>query len=72
MIIQKIKTIKPGTIIPKPEAKKDFIVKGWGTRRGEPALIYLIPNHNYPDKPFQKGITISEFIEAYNWKTRNR
>src|SRR5207247_3990394 len=26
--------IIPGTIIPKPQARADFIVKGWGSRRG--------------------------------------
>jgi len=57
--------ITVGTVIPKPDAKKDFIVKGWGKRRGEDALIYFIPNHKNPDKPYQKGITKSEFEESY-------
>lgn len=67
MIIQKIKQqIHPGMIIPKPEATANFKVKGWGMRRGEPALAYLIPNHGQPEYPYQKGITTSEFESAYN------
>ena len=31
MIVEKIRaSIRPGTIIPKPEGKADFRVKGWG------------------------------------------
>ncbi len=55
----------PGTVIPKPRAIANFVVKGLGTRRGEEALIYLIPNHKNPDRPYQKGITKSEFDTAY-------
>jgi hypothetical protein len=35
--------ITPGTIIPKPQARADFIVKGWGVRpaRTRPARLYL-------------------------------
>lgn len=66
-IIQSIKSkIKPGIIIPKPSAKSDFIIKGWGTRRKEEALIYLIPNHHNPTKPYEKGINISEWLISYN------
>ena len=66
MIVDKIKaSIKPGTIIPKPEAQGKFIVAGWGQRRSEPALIYSIPNHNNPASPYHKGITVSEFEKAY-------
>lgn len=47
MIFDRIVKIAPaGTVIPKPKARKDFIVKGLGTRRGEEALIYLIPKNN--------------------------
>ena len=56
--------ITPGTLIPKPKAKGGFIVKGWGIRRGENALIYLIPNWTEPTKPHQKGITTSEWKQA--------
>jgi hypothetical protein len=59
------KRITPGTIIPKPQAKADFIVKGWGIRRGERALIYTIPNHNNPARPYLKGITASEWDLAF-------
>lgn len=65
MIIEKIRNLKPGTIIPKPRATADFRIKGWGKRRGEVALIYWVPNHKNPAKPLVKGITISEFSRAY-------
>lgn len=57
--------VLPGTVIPKPEAKADFVVKGWGRRRGEPALVYTVPNHRNPSRPYEKGIAISEFESAY-------
>ena len=56
----------PGTVIPKPEAHGDFLVKGWGRRRGERALIYTIPNHRDKKRPYQKGIAESEWIKAFN------
>lgn len=59
------KSAPPGTVIPKPEATADFVVKGWGTRRGESALVYCIPNHQQPGKPYEKGITVSEFKKAF-------
>ncbi|HEX2797863.1 MAG TPA: hypothetical protein VHN38_12345, partial [Immundisolibacter sp.] len=67
MIVQRIRTsIAPGTVLPKPQAKADFVVKAWGRRRGEAALVYLIPNHNDPSKPYQKGITESDFEKAFS------
>ena len=67
MIVERIKAaISFGTVIPKPEAKADFVVKGWGKRRGESALIYFIPNHRDSNKPHQKGITESEFEKAFS------
>ena len=66
MIIKQLKElVHNGTVIPKPDAKADFVVKCWGKRRGENALIYFIPNHNKPNKPYQKGITESEWRKAY-------
>ncbi len=56
----------PGTVIPKPQARGDFIVKGWGMRRGKRALIYTIPNHTNPRKPYEKGITASEWTQAFD------
>ncbi len=56
----------PGTIIPKPQARKAFRVKGDGTRRGQPALIYTIPNHNDPRHPHEKGVTYAELERAYS------
>jgi len=67
-IIQEIREkIHPGTVIPKPQSKADFKVKGWGNRRGEHALIYLIPNHNNQLKPYQKGVNISEWEKVYTY-----
>ena len=63
-VISLMKRWSNGTVIPKPEAVGVFKVKGWGKRRGEDALIYLIPNQN-GGKPYQKGITVSEFRAAY-------
>jgi hypothetical protein len=59
-------SITPGIIIPKPQAKGNFIVKGWGKRRGEHALIYIIPNHRMPSKPYEKGIAASEWGQAFD------
>ena len=56
----------PGTVIPKPEARGDFVVKGWGRRRGERALIYTIPNHSAFGRPHQKGINESEWVKAFD------
>lgn len=56
--------IRPGTVIPKPKARGEFVVKGWGWRRDERALIYLVPNHKNPSRPYQKGITVSEWKMA--------
>ena len=64
-ILSKVKHLSPGTVIPKPEAKVDFTIKGWGKRHGEAALIYLIPNHSDPRKPHEKGITAGEWEQAY-------
>ena len=66
-ILHRIETmVTPGTVIPKPKARADYTVKGWGRRRGERALIYRIPNHKNPDCPYEKGITESEFVKAFN------
>lgn len=54
---------RQGLEIPKPKAKAPFRIKGLGTRRGEPALIYTIPSHT-GRKPYEKGITLTEFEKA--------
>lgn len=65
-IVQEIMAkVAVNTVIPKPEARADFLVKGWGKRRNEPALVYKIPNHKNPNKPHEKGITVSEWRQAY-------
>ena len=70
MIIDKIRDrMRPGVVIPKPEAKESFTITGWGRRRGEEALIYNVPNHSNPSKPHQKDITVSEFEKAYRQLT---
>ena len=66
VIIQKIKEIPIGTVIPKPKAKSDFLICDWGTRRGKEALIYSIPNHKNPSKPIKKGVNVDEFNLAFN------
>ena len=50
--------VKPGTPIPKPESDTS-VVKGWGKRRGEPALIYTMKGGH------EKGITESEWRCAF-------
>ena len=52
-------------MIPKPQARSEFKVKGWGTRRGQRALIYTIPNHSNPAFPHEKGVTCAEWEQAY-------
>ena len=65
MIVGRIRrSVTAGTVIPKPEAEADFVVKAWGRRRGETAPVYSIPNHRNPSKPYEKGITESEFEKA--------
>ncbi|MCG6258646.1 hypothetical protein, partial [Vibrio furnissii] len=55
-----------GLVIPKPEAKADFVIKGIGRRRGEEALIYRIPSHSEKAPFYEKGVTLSEFQLAYS------
>ena len=65
-IVSRIETeIIPGTIIPKPGTDREYRVKGWGRRRGERALMYWIPNLNNPARPYQKGVTVSEWEQAF-------
>ncbi len=61
--IRKLADYSAGGKIPKPEAKGAFCIKGMGMRRGEEALIYTIPSHT-GRKPYEKGITITEFSVA--------
>jgi hypothetical protein len=66
VIFEEIKICaRPGMMIPKPLTKNEFLIKGWGKRRGESALIYTIPNHKHPSRILEKGITISEFEKAF-------
>lgn len=59
-VFERALALPPGTVIPKPEAKGDFTVKGPGKRRREEALIYFVPN-NKGGKPQEKGVNRSEF-----------
>lgn len=59
-----LKNLEPGTLIPKPKSQS-HIIKGWGNRREEEALIYCIPNQKHPFKPSEKGITLSEWTKAF-------
>jgi len=54
-----------GTVVPKPRARGEYIIKRLGKRRGERALIYTIPSHKNPQKPYEKGVTVSEIQQAY-------
>ena len=66
-IVELIKqNVTPGTVIPKPAARADFVVKRWGRRRGESALVYTIPNHRNESRPYEKGITESEWTNAHD------
>ena len=58
--------IPDGTVLPKPKTSQPYYTKGWGRRRGEPALVYFIPNRGNPKNPYEKGITETEFKLAYN------
>ena len=65
-ILVKILTIAtPGLDIPKPSARGAHKIKGWGRRRNERALIYKIPNHSKPSSPHEKGVTESEWEQAF-------
>ena len=63
------RTVTPGTVIPKPEARANSVAKRWGRRRGERALVYTIPNHRDERRPSEKGITESEWVQAYGHLT---
>jgi len=65
--LKNLRQIQPGTIIPKPAAHGDFSVKGWGRRADQDALVYLIPNHTNPSKPYEKGITLAEWVASYDY-----
>ena len=65
-VIEEIQRVAgPGRAIPTPEAHGHFIVKGWGRRWGERALVYYVPNRRDPSRPGQKGITESEWARAF-------
>lgn len=66
LLNQILRIAPPGTAIPKPSATGKYLVKGRGKRRGEDALVYFIPNRSDNDKPHEKGITASEFEQAYS------
>ena len=72
-IVDRIRSeIKAGDIIPKPAAKEDFTVKGWGRSRGKAALVYYIPSHTHPDKPSTKRVTDADFEATYDRLVGNR
>ena len=56
----------PGVEIPKPETDSVYRVKGWGNRRGERALIYLIPPRTNRRQASEKGVTESEWKQSYD------
>lgn len=59
------RVVRPGTVIPKPQARAEFRVEGWRVSRGERALVYSIPNHADPSNPHKKRIRRSDFEQAY-------
>ena len=65
-----LKKAPPGTVIPKPHGGT-FKVKGQGMRRGEDSVVYFIPNHREPTKPYEKGIRASELERAYDRLTKS-
>ncbi|HEY6348199.1 MAG TPA: hypothetical protein VI636_02195 [Candidatus Angelobacter sp.] len=68
MIFREIKAqAQPGTAIPETS----YRVKGIGKRRGEDALVYLIPNRKASSSPHQKGVTGLEFERAYQHLTED-
>lgn len=66
ILVEIEKRIAPGSLIPKPNTDNEYLVKGWGRRRGERALIYTIPNLKIPNRPYEKGVTTSEWVQAYD------
>jgi hypothetical protein len=67
MIEKRLRAVaSPGTVIPKPRAKRGFRVKGDGTRRSRPALIYTIPNI-----PIRRGPT-RKASRTRSWSERMR
>jgi hypothetical protein len=73
-LISRLERLTPGTVIPKPEARSEIRIKGWGKRRGEKAPIYFIPknsrNGDYPSRgeaqgSYQQGVTSGEWEQAF-------
>lgn len=64
-IMSEIESLAVGTGIPKPNSQSTTTIAGWGTRRGERALIYAMKNHKDSTKPYKKGVTILEMQKAY-------
>jgi len=65
-IVERIRReVRSGTAIPKPRSTEPHVVKGWGTRRGESALIYLVPNRRDPSRPYEKGVNETEWRLAW-------
>lgn len=53
--------VQENAVVPKPKSENLFRILRVGKRRGEPAIIYSIPNHKNESQPHEKGITYSEF-----------
>lgn len=62
MIFQRIATTLPGG---KSVPGTAYTIKGVGSRRGEAALVYFIPNRSSTGKPHEKGVNEAEFNQAY-------
>lgn len=62
MIFERITAIPAGTVLP---GRTSYTVKGLGERRGRPALVYRIPRRPSSRARSEKGVTDSEFEQAY-------
>lgn len=66
MIVEQIRaSFKPGDVIFKPNAHSDAVVKGWGVRDGEKALIFRLPGSKRSDQGAQSGVTVGEWEKAF-------
>ena len=76
-IIEQIKQLQVGTIIPNPQASPrsgsqsgskhaGVTIEGWGKRKGQNALYYSLPHCLTGKTPYQKTVTVAEFEQVLN------
>lgn len=67
MVLKRVKAVTtPGTRIPKPQSTDTYVVVGWGTSRGQEALVYQLPRKPGSKKASQKRIPASVFSQAFD------